>query len=159
MKTHRTLTPEQETKRDARRAHFKVLLEHLKEMNDADRAKFSGMFVTNPEGHKLSPANTILINLQRPGCSIVAGFHQWRQYNLRVAKGERGITIWIPINAPKTEGDPIPDEIQFSTTTVFDISQTEENKETVPVERFAVSTPPSHMRNMDTVRLITPGRG
>jgi hypothetical protein len=129
MKTKQALTPEQEEKRDARRAHFRALVEHLKKMPDTERAKFSGKPLRNPEGHVLSAANTVLANLQRPGCRVVAGWKQWKKYNRSVMKGERGITVWVPTNAPKDDQDPEPDEIRFSTTTVFDISQTTEIQE------------------------------
>jgi len=158
MKTTRTLTPEQETQRDARRSHFSALVKHLKEMNDADRNKFSEMAITNPKGHRLSPINTILINLQRPGCKIVAGYKQWKKYNHHVTKGERGVTIWVPSNAPKNEDEPIPENIKFSTSTVYDVSQTtEEIQEAVPVKKYDESKAYSPVRNMDAVTLIQPG--
>ena len=127
MKTKRVLTPEHIAKRDARRATFRKLVEILKAMNDDQRKELSGVLVTNPAGHVISPANTILLGLQRPNCSVVGGFRQWRQFGRHVAKGERGLSIWIPTNAPKSEDEPEPDRILFSSTSVFDISQTEEN--------------------------------
>jgi hypothetical protein len=125
MYSYKTLTPEQQEKRDARRANFKALLEHLKEMNEVDRNEFSSVSICNPDGHILSSVNTILINLQRPGCTIVAGYQQWKRYHRYVIRGESGISIWIPTNAPKSDDEESPDRILFSTQTVFDISQTE----------------------------------
>ena len=95
-------------------------------MTKRERDDLSILSVINPEGHILSTMNTILINLQRPGSTIVAGYRQWRKYNRHVLKGELGISIWVPTNAPKEDDEEIPDRIQFSLTVVFDVAQTEE---------------------------------
>jgi hypothetical protein len=122
-----TITLEQQEKRDARRAKFKALAERLGGMGEEERNDLSSHTVINPEGHVLSPVNTILINMQRPGCTVVGGFYQWKKFNRHVLKGEVGISIWVPTNAPKDEEEEMPDRILFSLTVVFDITQTEEN--------------------------------
>jgi len=127
MKTKRVLTPEQIAKRDARRATFRKLVELFKSLSDDQRKDLSASMIVNPEGHAMSPCNTVLVNMQRPGCSIIAGYRQWRKFGRQVIKGERGISIWIPTNAPKGEDEPEPETIRFSSTSVFDISQTQEN--------------------------------
>ena len=158
MYSNKTLTPEQQEKRDARRANFKALLEHLKEMNDADRIQFSSSSIINPDGHVLSPVNTILINLQRPGCTVVGGFHQWRKYNRHVVKGERGISIWYPKNAPKNDDEEIPDKILFSSITVFDVTQTSEfREEEVPKEyNSPIAPPPARKQPLVRVSILEP---
>ena len=124
---NRVLSPEQIAKRDARKATFRKLVELFKNLNEDQRNELSASMIANPEGHTLSPGNTVLINMQRPGCSIVAGYRQWKHYDRHVNKGERGISIWIPTNAPKDDDEPLPDRILFSSTSVFDITQTEKN--------------------------------
>lgn len=68
--------------------------------------------------------NTILIYLQKPNATFVAGYKAWEtKFNRHVKKGEKGITIFAPMKFKKEEdGD---EYVSFRTTTVFDISQTE----------------------------------
>jgi len=44
-----------------------------------------------------SPTNQLLILLQRPGASRVAGYRVWQGLGRQVRKGERGITILAPV--------------------------------------------------------------
>lgn len=79
--------------------------------------------------------NTILIWLQMPSASLVAGFKAWQEkFKRNVKKGEKGIRILAP--CPKKfmkkvkdeDGNETEKEIQYTTfraTYVFDISQTE----------------------------------
>lgn len=129
MKTNRVLTPEQIARRDARRATFRKLVELFKNLNEDQRKELSSSIVSNPDGHVLSIGNTILCQMQRPGSSIVAGYKQWKAFGRHVSKGERGIQIWVPTNAPKNENEPVPDRILFSSVTVFAEQQTEPNAE------------------------------
>ena len=47
--------------------------------------------------HSYSVNNTILIHMQRPNASLVAGFNQWKnKFGRHVKKGEKGITIIAP---------------------------------------------------------------
>ncbi len=47
--------------------------------------------------HRYSVNNTMLIYMQRPTASLVAGFQKWQnQFGRHVKKGERGITIIAP---------------------------------------------------------------
>ena len=47
--------------------------------------------------HSYSVNNTILIHMQRPNASLVAGFKQWKnKFGRHVKKGEKGITIIAP---------------------------------------------------------------
>lgn len=97
--------------------------------------------------HNYSFRNTLLILMQRPDASHVAGFHQWRNvFERSVNKGETGLKILAPYSITKeilsdkrdNKGsiiiDPITgkgvkevDKIQtqsFKIVTVFDVSQT-----------------------------------
>ena len=47
--------------------------------------------------YRYSLSNQILIAIQRPDATHVAGFHAWKKFNRLVNKGERGIIIFAPI--------------------------------------------------------------
>ena len=96
--------------------------------------------------HSYSLNNTLLILAQKPDATLVAGYNAWqRNFNRHVDKGERGLIILAPVTSKITQlmdkadedgnpildenGDPIKEErvinqLRFTTTTVFDISQT-----------------------------------
>lgn len=133
----RKLTPEQEAKRDERRAYFKGICQKIHAMTPDERAALGARMagrVRTVEGRELSFHNQLLIALQRPGCTIVGGFRQWLGMGRCVQKGEHGIMIWVPCGARKADGAPDetpgPDacenERRFITGTLFDISQTAE---------------------------------
>ncbi len=47
--------------------------------------------------HQYSFNNCILIYLQKPDATHVAGFHKWKEFNRFVRKGEKGIAILAPM--------------------------------------------------------------
>ena len=47
--------------------------------------------------HRYSYGNTILITLQKPDATIVAGFRKWKKMERHVKKGEHGIAILVPV--------------------------------------------------------------
>ena len=98
--------------------------------------------------HCYSLNNTILIAMQKPGATLVAGYTAWQKdHDRHVKKGEKGIQIIAPSPYkvkqerdaldPKTgkpqmdaQGNPLKEIIEverpaFKVATVFDISQTE----------------------------------
>lgn len=82
--------------------------------------------------HQYSARNVMLILMQHPGASLVAGIKRWNELGRRVKKGEKGIAILAPTYRKETTEDPetgLPQErrnlIGFHTRYVFDISQTE----------------------------------
>src|SRR4051794_28465200 len=87
--------------------------------------------------HRYSPNNVLLISLQRPEATRVAGYQTWRQLGRQVRKGETGIAILAPVAArrPTAAGDVPPEEADrdhsprvlrgFRVTHVFDVSQTD----------------------------------
>ena len=89
--------------------------------------------------HQYSYGNILLIKLQCPHFSMVAGYGDWRRkYGRHVKAGETGITILAPcpywtreeVEETGTDGQTVREEkcvrkIGFTTATVFDISQTE----------------------------------
>ncbi len=82
--------------------------------------------------HRYSVGNAILIQLQRPDATHVAGFRAWQRLGRYVKKGEHGIAIMAPVvwrrNTQQDTGDEYKDDevvSTFKTAYVFDISQTE----------------------------------
>ena len=98
--------------------------------------------------HKYSVNNTMLIYMQKPDATVVAGFNKWRdQFGRNVLKGEKGIEIIAPTPYKKkieeakldpdtklpmldADGKAIMEEKEikipmYKPVTVFDVSQTE----------------------------------
>lgn len=134
MNTRRT--PEQiQTDREARRERFIRLKAAFDALTESQRKTLSGMVVYTCEGHQISETNTALVNFQKSDVSIIGGYQQWRAQNRHVKKGEKSISIWIPLtkngNAENTgASEEVSDneQIRFRLQSVFDISQTEETK-------------------------------
>lgn len=78
--------------------------------------------------HRYSPNNTMLIWMQSPDATQVAGYQRWRELGRQVRKGERGIAILAPV-VRKVEDDETGEELRrvvgFKTAHVFDIAQTD----------------------------------
>lgn len=80
--------------------------------------------------HRYSFSNQMLIYIQKPEASEVAGYNKWEEMGRQVKKGEKGIEILAPIfiKRKKEEDDgTIKEETftRFRSVRVFDISQTE----------------------------------
>ena len=109
--------------------------------------KYAQYLRTMSRFHKYSVNNTMLIYMQKPDATLVAGFNKWRdQFERNVMKGEKGIKIIAPTpfkkkieqekrdpdtNLPMldSDGKVIIEEKEikipmFKPVTVFDVSQT-----------------------------------
>lgn len=109
--------------------------------------KYAQYLRTMSRFHRYSLNNTVLIYLQKPNATLVAGFNKWRdQFSRNVQRGEKGIRIIAPMPHKKTieaqrldpatrepmldhDGQPLIDmkEITvplFRPVSVFDVSQT-----------------------------------
>ena len=87
--------------------------------------------------HEYSFRNCLLICMQRPDATHVAGFRRWKELGRFVNKGEHGIAILAPIvRKPKAKEDTDDDALDeeqaagrrvcgFRAVHVFDVSQTE----------------------------------
>jgi antirestriction protein ArdC len=81
--------------------------------------------------HKYSMHNVMLIVLQKPAATHVAGFHTWHKLGRHVRKGEKGIAIYAPVLRRKREpengtGQSVEEVLLgYRTAAVFDVSQTE----------------------------------
>ena len=81
--------------------------------------------------HKYSLHNVMLIVLQKPDATHVAGFHTWHKFGRHVRRGEKGINIFAPILRRKRESESEEQErleetvLGYRPCAVFDVSQTE----------------------------------
>lgn len=101
-------------------------LEHgTKELFNSEQ--YQKYLVTFSKFTNYSINNTILIYLQNPNATLVAGYKAWEtKFNRHVKQGEQGITILAPMKYKKDPDDEDSEVyIRFRTTAVFDISQTE----------------------------------
>ena len=77
--------------------------------------------------HRYSANNCMLIAMQRPDASRVAGFRKWQELGRQVRKGEHAIRILAPHTFKSTDpdtGDDV-DRVYFRAVAVFDVAQTE----------------------------------
>lgn len=80
--------------------------------------------------HRYSPQNCLLIMLQMPEATRVAGYRKWQELGRQVRKGEKSIRILAPVVIKKADPEhpdqePKPRVVGFRGTSVFDLSQTE----------------------------------
>lgn len=79
--------------------------------------------------HYYSANNCLMILMQRPDATRVAGYRAWQSMGRQVRKGEKGIYILAPISRKVAEdeetGEAVRALVGFKTTTVFDVSQTD----------------------------------
>jgi antirestriction protein ArdC len=112
-----------------------------------ESGRYEAYLRTMAKFHQYSANNTILIFLQKPDASHVAGYSAWRdRFKRQVKKGETGIRIIAPAPFERTvqvdrldalgqpildpDGEPARKEVDitvpgFKVVSVFDISQTE----------------------------------
>ena len=118
----------------------------IKELFESDR--YRQYLSVMSRFHRYSVNNTMLIYMQRPDASLVAGFQKWKnQFGRHVKKGERGITIIAPTPFKKKieevkldpdtkaplldlDGQQIVEEKEisipmFKPVRVFDVAQTD----------------------------------
>lgn len=117
----------------------------IKELFEGE--KFKDYLNTMSKFHNYSFNNTLLIAMQKPDATLVAGFNAWKNdFGRNVNKGEKGIQIFAPApykikkeeikRDPDTDlpvldkdGKPIVEEVErvipnFKVVSVFDVSQT-----------------------------------
>lgn len=80
--------------------------------------------------HHYSFRNTLLIQLQCPEATRVAGFRAWQELGRQVRKGEKAIWILAPVTRKRGDDDADDDGsarilVAFKPACVFDISQTD----------------------------------
>ena len=122
------------------------LKDGIQALFESDR--YANYLKTMSKFHNYSTNNTLLIHMQRPGATAVAGFRAWQtKFERNVKKGEKAIKIFAPtpfvIREEKEKLDPdtrqpVLDEngapiievnekrlARFKVASVFDVSQTD----------------------------------
>ena len=132
------------TKEEKTKQAFEMIEQGVKDVYSSDN--FRKYLSCCSKFHSYSLNNTLLILAQKPDATLVAGYNAWQHnFNRHVDKGERGLIILAPVTSKITQlmdkadedgnpildenGDPIKEErvinqLRFTATTVFDISQT-----------------------------------
>ena len=117
------------TRRDKLKAAHDKLVEAVSSIVSGE--DWQRMLKVASKFHHYSFNNQLLIYLQRPEATYVAGFRRWADLNRWVRKGERGIAILAPVRYKRTVEDEHGEEQNvnvlkgFRVTHVFDISQTD----------------------------------
>lgn len=79
--------------------------------------------------HRYSFNNTLLIALQCPGATRLAGFQSWNKFGRYVKKGEKGIKVIAPTPFKKTVEEDGEEKVivvpRYKVVSTYDISQTE----------------------------------
>ena len=87
--------------------------------------------------HRYSFGNCMLIAIQKPDATLVAGFHRWKEMHRWVKKGEAGIAILAPLVSRRKDSAASGEEVDesepksaktlrgFRVVYVFDVTQTE----------------------------------
>ena len=78
--------------------------------------------------HRYSSNNALLILVQRPNATRVAGYRKWKKLGLQVRRGEEGLRILAPIFRTVEDeetGEKTRVLCSFKVVKVFDISQTD----------------------------------
>lgn len=85
--------------------------------------------------HKYSISNAILIKLQRPNATVLAGYKRWLQLGFHVRQGEKGIRIrapWLKKQIDPQTGEVRQRLVGYFVTCVWDITQTVEYPQKQP---------------------------
>lgn len=138
--------PEKQTNKERLKDITYSIEKGIQELFQSD--KYAQYLRTMSRFHKYSVNNQMLIYMQRPDATLVAGFNKWRdQFERNVMKGEKGIKIIAPTPFKKkieeqkldpdtkqpmldADGKVIMEEKEikipmFKPVTVFDVSQTQ----------------------------------
>ena len=147
----------------------------IKEVFTSDR--YREYLSTMNKFHNYSFNNSMLIHLQKPQASYVAGYKTWETLDRHVKKGEKGITIFAPcpykakksVEVIDTEtgqikrdihGKPVTEEREityasFKAISIFDYSQTE-GKPLPELAEELQGKIPDYMILMDSIKEIAP---
>lgn len=148
----------------------------IQELFESD--KYAAYLQTMSRFHRYSTRNTLLIHMQRPDATQVAGFRAWQdKFKRQVKKGEKSIKIFAPTPFVTTkemekidpvtqrpiigdDGNPVREQVEirlarFRVASVFDVSQTE--GEPLPTLAENISGNVSRYELfMDALRAVSP---
>ena len=123
------MTSKTEARNDKLRAAHDKLQEAIAEIVSGDEWK--RMLQVASKFHKYSFSNILLIQLQKPDATLVAGFNKWKSLGRTVMRGEKGIAILAPCKYKTKIEDEDGEEKSlqqvrgFRVVHVFDVGQTE----------------------------------
>ncbi len=144
-RSHKTMA-EKQTNKERLREITDGIAQGIKALFQSD--KYRSYLSVMSRFHRYSVNNTMLIYLQRPDATLVAGYEKWKkQFGRHVKQGERGITILAPTPFKKRieevkldpdtkaplldkDGNQITEEREisipmFKPVKVFDVAQTD----------------------------------
>ena len=144
-RSHKTMA-EKQTNKERLREITDGIAQGIQELFQSD--KYRSYLSVMSRFHRYSVNNTVLIYLQRPDATLVAGYEKWKkQFGRHVKQGERGITILAPTPFKKRieevkldpdtraplldkDGNQITEEQEisipmFKPVKVFDVAQTD----------------------------------
>lgn len=112
---------------------------------------------------KYSFRNAVLIWMQKPDASLVAGYNDWqKKFHRQVRKGEKGIRIFAPVIYAKSKDGDDPDAekedeiVCCKVVSVFDVSQTDgEELPTLGVDELT-GTVEQYPAILDALERISP---
>ncbi len=132
---HERKTIERGKERD-RRVHeaMDLLDTGVEKILDGDEFKrylaFAGRF------HRYSANNSLLVLLQRPNATRIAGYKKWQELGRQVRRGEEGLKILAPIFRTVEDEESSEKErvlCSFKVVKVFDVSQTDPAPDASPL--------------------------
>ena len=142
------------TREEIQERASKAFEELVTTLEQGNSEQLTAYLQTMSRFHQYSFGNCMLIMLQRPEATHVAGFHRWKKFGRFVKPGEKGIAIFAPLafrkksdedaqseaDCPDAEGsDPKQGSRRvcgFKVAYVFDVSQTDGE----PLPEFAAVT-------------------
>jgi antirestriction protein ArdC len=109
--------------------------------------------------HDYSMGNCMLIAMQRPDATRVAGFRKWQELGRQVRKGERSIKIMAPMSVKRENAETGEEERAtfFRSVPVFDIGQTD--GEPLPEPPCEPVTGDSHERYLAPLKDLAASMG
>ncbi len=158
--------PEMNTENRTSELATNALATLAKALESGDSQALTNYLTVMARFHTYSWSNSLLIALQRPSATQVAGFSTWLKLDRHVCKGEKGIAILAPVLCkPKPSNDEAACQNQdsqpsykrlvgFRTAYVFDVAQTDGEE----ISQFA-SVKGNPEENTDLLKTFISARG
>lgn len=92
-----------------------------------DSESFKNYLSLSRQIHNYSARNLLLVYLQNPNASMIAGYKRWKSLGRQVVKGSKSIKILAPVTRKETDedtGEEVRRVVGFRDANVFDISST-----------------------------------
>jgi len=110
----------------------KAIEQLIAALNEGRSEALTAYLTAMAKFHRYSLRNIMLIAMQKPTATQVAGFHTWHKFGRFVKTGEKGILIIAPVvrhkettEAQESETAEDRSVVAFRGAYVFDIAQTE----------------------------------